>query len=661
MIRDPATPGSSPLGTTLVSASASAAWLVLLVGTYLLYSYGFGANQIFDDGPNLELLGNLHDTGTFYDLLQFSLNGISSSVSRPLALFSFALQHHSWPLHTEDLLRVNTLIHLLNGTLLLWCLLIVGQLQQASGPSPAIPAWSPFVVAGLWLILPIQTSTVLYMVQRMVLLAATCSLIGLLLYLAGRRVALRGRSSAAFCWMTGGVGVGVGVGVLAKENAALLPLMILVLDAALLTGVAQPAFARLWRPVFLWLPVLLVLAYLAKTTLDLMPKYDQRAFTLTERLLTEARVLFDYLHTAFAPGPYAARLHFDDYPISTGLLSPPVTLLAIAVWLALVGVAAHWRRRLPLLFFAVFWYLGWHLIESTVLPLELVFQHRNYLALIGPLMGGVVLLWSVIGQPALLRVRPMIAGAAVVYCVYLVFAALHSITLWGNPLHRAAFWYHSQPDSKRSAHHYAEMLAANAAAEDAATVYQAASEKWPGDVSFLTAEIALACVTPAATPATPSALRALAERSDANVLAVLSGFLSLVELRSKGTCTRIDDATISAYLQALDVPLIRQAYPASIYALQARGAAATGDFGQASELMRQSVDIKPSVPAIRDVILYALKAGRIDLARQMIELAEHSPRIAPLHRWTYRKEIDGLRQLVTFFEDADAPKIGDSG
>jgi tetratricopeptide (TPR) repeat protein len=106
--------------------------------------------------------------------------------------------------------------------------------------------------------------------------------------------------------------------------------------------------------------------------------YSGRPFTLSERLLTEPRIVLFYLSLIFYPLP--ERLSIEhDITVSTTLFDPWTTLPAIFFHLVLIGIGLFQIKKRPLLAFAIlFFYLN-HVIESTIIPLELIFEHRNYL------------------------------------------------------------------------------------------------------------------------------------------------------------------------------------------------------------------------------------------------------------------------------------------
>ncbi|HEX4872291.1 MAG TPA: hypothetical protein VFV27_08265 [Nevskiaceae bacterium] len=631
-------------------------WLACLVTVYALYRSGLGAGWLFDDYSNLDMLERLKGHMPLYDALQYALNGVSSTLGRPIALLSFTLQYPSWPRHPEDFLRVNVLIHLLNGCLLFWTLL---QLQQLQGRQHDLRlTLAALAVAAAWLLLPLHISTVLYAVQRMTLLSATFVFLGLLLYLRGRVAAAGGHDRLGLLLMSVGIAAGIGLGVLSKESAILLPLMVLSLEYAL-PGPPQPRYARWWRPLALYLPLLLLAVYLLMGLRTQLAVFEQREFSMGERLLTQARLLFVYLKTLLLPGLSTGRIYFDDYPLSRSLLSPASTVVAVLAWLALIVAAVRLRRALPGLALGVFWFLACHLLESSFLPLEMGFEHRNYVAAAGVVLGLAMLLAQAWSLPTVQRLRPVVVTLAILYPLYLVAAASQSITLWGQPLLRATYWYQQQPDSRRAQHNVAEQLIAAGRLDAALAVYRQGAAHWPSDASFLTAQIALSCFTGPAGAPTPEQLRATALAADANVLAVLNGMLNLFEKREAGSCTQRTDADVQAYMDALDVPLLTRIFPASVLSLQARAAAAAGDAAAASEKGARAAALQRSIPALQDAVVYALRAGNTELALQLLERAETDPSIPALHRWTYRLEVKGLRQLVEMYttlpDDTDKP------
>jgi tetratricopeptide (TPR) repeat protein len=72
-----------------------------------------------------------------------------------------------------------------------------------------------------------------------------------------------------------------------------------------------------------------------------------------------------------------------EFPLSQSLFSPPTTLWSLLLIAGLICVAFWQIRKRPWLSFFMLWYFLTLMIESTILPLEIIFEHRVYLPSIG--------------------------------------------------------------------------------------------------------------------------------------------------------------------------------------------------------------------------------------------------------------------------------------
>lgn len=418
-----------------------AIWLLLLVG-YILYLPGQRGIFQFDDQVNLQGLANVHDG---WSALVFIAGGEAGALSRPIALASFLLNWGDWPNHPQGFLFINILIHLLNGALLAWFVLRLIRLIQPD--STQRMEWIAVITAALWLLAPLLASTTLIIIQRMASLCATFVLIGLLIYLIGLSWEASGRTLRGRWLQATGIGLGILLAVLTKENGILLPLYAFILEVTVLTSVRELHVWRRWRMCLLATPIVLLLIYFAFIWSGITATYTLRNFTLGERLLTESVILWDYLRSALLPQMNAFSPFHDDYPVVRSLFAQPLALIALLGWLTIIVVAFWRRRRWPWFALAVFWYLGGHLLESTVLPLELYFEHRNYLPLIGPVLALSWLIWTL--QPASQKRR--FALAALMGYILLLAGMLWQITtLWGQPLIAGEVWTRQHPTSIRA-------------------------------------------------------------------------------------------------------------------------------------------------------------------------------------------------------------------
>ncbi|MEJ2275086.1 MAG: hypothetical protein P8Y01_11010 [Woeseiaceae bacterium] len=355
------------------------AWAAVLAATVAAYWKGLGGPFLFDDFGSIAAMGNYGGVVDWETFKQFVFRGHAGPTGRPLSLATFLIDGTNWPTEPWPFKRTNLVIHLLCGTVLA---VLTYQISRIVGAGRQHARWVALVSAGAWLLHPFLVSTTLYVVQRMAQLSTLFVFAGLVGYLYGRtRVATDGLRAYAF--MSFSLVLGTVLALLSKENGALLPLLAGVLEITILA--ASPRYrgqlARAWVVTFLVLPSLLIAMYLAYTGVsqDFFAIRPPRDFSLYERVLTQPRILADYLYNWFIPKLYTTGVFQDHFIKSTGLLSPITTLLAIVLHAGLAGVALLRRRDWPLFSLAVLFFYGGHLVESTVINLELYFEHRNYL------------------------------------------------------------------------------------------------------------------------------------------------------------------------------------------------------------------------------------------------------------------------------------------
>lgn len=241
-------------------------------------------------------------------------------------------------------------------------------------------------ISSLWALHPLQVSTVAYVVQRMTSMAATFVLLGLCLFVYGRQL-LEQNFSRGLAYMAIGIVAGTILGLLCKENAALLSCYAAVIEFTLFKRKALAAKQKrglwLFYIILVLLPVCLVLIYYFFSPGNLIASYGGRSFSLSERLWTESRVLWFYLSLIVIPDISNMGLFHDDIAVSHGWVQPISTLVSLIAWCVLLIATWLMRNKLPIFSFAILWYLVGHSMESSFLPLELVYEHRNYLPSMG--------------------------------------------------------------------------------------------------------------------------------------------------------------------------------------------------------------------------------------------------------------------------------------
>ena len=397
-----------------------------------------GAMQL-DDVSNL---GGLAQVSDFDSALNFTLSGGAGPLGRPISLATFAVQADSWEQGAAAFLTFNFALHLLNAVLLAFCvyrLSLVMAVQRDKAMTVAM------ATASVWVLMPLLATSSMLVVQRMTTLSAAFVLLGLAGYLVARKD-IDNSPKRALVGMSGSLVGGTILAMFCKESGLLLPVFVLAIESTVLErpNSIDVRQWRLWKGIFLVLPLLLIVAYLA-TRLG-YPDWvvQRRGFTAGERVMTEARILWLYLLKALFGLPDKLGI-FQDAPTVSRSLFEPLTLLASLSWLLLAGAAVVWRRRYPIAALAVLWYLAGHLIESTVVMLELYFEHRNYLPIIGPIAAlcSLVLVagkrWRVIGVATL--------ATLVLFNTYFLYVFA---SLWGEPSLASRHWAMTYPHSVRA-------------------------------------------------------------------------------------------------------------------------------------------------------------------------------------------------------------------
>ncbi len=428
---------------------------LVLLWTFLIYAPGLDGTFLFDDEPNITANDKVQITGLSFDELRlaaFSMDLGPGLLKRPLSRLSFALNYYFFGLDPYVFKLTNLLIHLLGGAslfLCLWLLLALYQDQNKDTVSPANRISLCLAVSAVWLLHPLNLTTVLYVVQRMNGLAALFSFWTITLYLWGRRGQLRGQRGLP--WIIASLTVTLPLAALSKENALILPVVLFLIDWLLLRFRTQtPDQRRILIGLFLvivGIPVLLAISFLFTHSEWLINSYANRPFDLYERLLTQSRVLWFYISLIFLPIPSQLGLYHDDFQVSHGLLEPPTTLLALLALIALLVTAVALRRRTPIFSFGVLFFFVGHGMESTILSLEIAHEHRNYFPIVGPLLAVVYYTFRPLSQVTFCN-----AGWAIgiLWACYLgVITAIRS-GYWGNPAEQVLVTAAYHPRSARA-------------------------------------------------------------------------------------------------------------------------------------------------------------------------------------------------------------------
>lgn len=394
----------------------------------VLYWPGMNGDFVLDDFGNIPPLYKVYKTNGFWYAV---FSGNSGPLGRPLALLTLLLQYDSWP-NPYNFKCVNIVIHLANSILVFW---LTRLLTPYLFPSQRYERYVliALCIAFVWAVLPIQVSTVLYVIQRMVLLSTFFMLAGMVAYVFARNALIDGRYYLSLCFFVLFFAMAL-FAILSKESGLLIFAYLACIE--LLIATQSPISNKYWK-VMLWggilAPLILFCFYLCYK--NFYEVYTLRPFTLAERLLSESRIVWVYIHQIIFPEPSKLGLYHESFPISRSLFNPISTLISCVAWLAVAAtmVWALFKKKVQL-YFPCLWFLAGHLMESTVIALELYFEHRNYLASLGIVFlgfGGVSLLY---GKMHSIFIKRFFLGVCATYVVALIVILKMQTTLWGTPL-----------------------------------------------------------------------------------------------------------------------------------------------------------------------------------------------------------------------------------
>lgn len=417
----------------------------IVLGVLILSAYcnTFYSPPILDDYHSFIYQPNVYLSDFSVDSL-VSLANTFFGWQRWIPMFTFSLDHRVGRGSIFYFHLTNLIIHLLCtvAVFFLACQLLAinRTIRGESRPGGAMPDTIPLhihalAIAGIWALNPVQTNAVTYIVQRMASLQALFYLTSVALYVAGRRAhfgyggshadrmqgdaendraglemhpevrnhslfrvlpcRLRAARYGAYRWRGTlyylGAVLSAGCAFLSKENSATLPVMLLATEIWFFQP-DLPVRAWKWLRTSHWsikaalcLGSIVAAFVLAVCIAKFLPGYNNRHFTMPQRLLTEARIVVWYLSLVLWPAP--SRLSIEhDVAVSTSFFHPWTTLPAIGLIALACWAVAHFRRRHPLASYGMLWFLVNLAIESTVVPLELIFEHRLYLPSVGVAM-----------------------------------------------------------------------------------------------------------------------------------------------------------------------------------------------------------------------------------------------------------------------------------
>lgn len=416
--------------------------------TILVYLPSLKGGFVLDDFHNLAEMTKYGNLNHWESAKQFIFSGNAGPTGRPISLASFAITASSWPHEPYIFKIINLLIHLLCGIFLY---LVTTKVLKLYGYSETKIASIALLSCAIWMLHPFMVSTTAYVIQRMTQLAALFTFMGIWAYLYSRSYLVLNQSKA-YLMMSMSVICFTMLATFSKENGVLLPFLLLVIEFCNPNRITKIGWK--WKIVFLILPSLIIIGYLLSRLNFSENLWIIRNFNQVERLLTEPRVLFDYLYHLYIPKFEGNGLYQDGYRVSKTLFEPISTILSIVGLLLMLVVSIIYKKKIPLLSLGVLFFLVSHLIESTVVGIELYFEHRNYSSSAFLFLGIAALIFKIKEHYSIRAYQRVVGIILVVLC----FFTYHRSVLWSNTENLRLYWSQENPYSPRAqielAHYY---------------------------------------------------------------------------------------------------------------------------------------------------------------------------------------------------------------
>ncbi|TAK09642.1 MAG: tetratricopeptide repeat protein [Candidatus Manganitrophaceae bacterium] len=439
-------------------------FLLLAVLATLIYSNTFSVPFIFDDVPNIVENPRIKDLRNFLDL----------SGSRYIGYLSFALNYHFGNLSLFGYHLINLIIHIANGFLVYLLVRLLFQtpsISRGDWGETDRASWIALATALLFVVHPIQTQAVTYIVQRLASLATLFYLLSVVFYLKGRLPSADVRNKFFWCVLAL---LSTVLAMKTKEISFTLPIMLVLIEIVFFGTLDKE------RMVFL-IPFLLTLLVIPFSRLDVVGSIEEgfaqqtTVLSRSEYLFTEFRVILTYLRLLLFP----INQNLDyDYPVSHSSFEPSVlisllfllTLFAMSVYFVFVS-SSTW---LSLAGFGIFWFFLTLSVESSIIPIwDVIFEHRLYLPSVGFLMTLSMILFGGIR----VKIRDK-AAAILLLGVLLVFsvATYKRNIVWGEELTLWQDVVTKSPGSQRGHNNLGAFLSKKGELDKAAFHYSKALE-----------------------------------------------------------------------------------------------------------------------------------------------------------------------------------------
>jgi protein O-mannosyl-transferase len=420
---------------------------LLIVAGFVAYSNTFQVPFQWDDIPQIVTNKRVHDTAVFSKAATWMNINL-----RPLSLFTLSLNWAAGGKQVAGYHLLNLLLHILTAFLVfLLARHSIGllrndkRLEQRYGEPLAV------LVALVFLLHPLQTMAVTYIIQRMTVLAALFYISSLLLYAMGREAWLiRRKKGRAVLLLALAVLSGL-LAVFSKQNAITFPAAFLLYELFFIRN--RDGFVC--RKYIIAGFSLIAFAILAVVVAGKLPAETDK-FTRLEYFSAQLGILYKYLLLVLFPFRQNA-----DYFIR---IEPPLfgaaQFAGMLLLAALLALGVFMFRRNSLVSFGIFWFLLSMSVESGIIPIrDIMMEHRMYL----PIFGLLMIVAGLVMRYIPYRSRSRVYTIAAMLIVLLAAGTYSRNKVWQSDL---ALWQDSldkNPENPRAMNNLGLAIKVNAA------------------------------------------------------------------------------------------------------------------------------------------------------------------------------------------------------
>ena len=354
--------------------------LLIAAAAALVYSNSFHASFHFDDIHSIVENSMIH---------RFDVREIFTQSSRPVLDVTFALNYHFGKLHVFGYHLVNLLLHIANGVMLYFILFwTLGKNRDTR---------VPLYAALIFIVHPVQTQAVTYIVSRSSVLATSFYLLAFVFFIKGAGTS--GRRS--LCHLAGAFSASC-LGMGTKQETVTLPLALLLYDYYFISDGDLKSLGSRYKEHLALLSTVSIAIYLSFPELSPRVALNGASSVVMQQgqhvssfqyFLTQLHVIPYYIKLLLIP----TNLTLDyDWPVTRHL--DALTIFFFALLTALVALGVWLFKRNRLISFGILWFFLTLSVTSSFLVIEdVIFEHRLYLPSVGFAVIAAVLIGGISG------------------------------------------------------------------------------------------------------------------------------------------------------------------------------------------------------------------------------------------------------------------------